>query len=208
MTEIRGIPVQAPGTYVLLEDVVAAIREYAQAQDDPNAGALVHDLATWLDGGLPETHIASGQSPPSEPEVQEILDQKFQWYPGNVMGPVEPEVHGAEIDDVTEGVARVEIYPDNPDDPRPKWYARTVDTAGYIIKTTNGSFDQAWVIQNAEERFPGIPIHLLKHAGEDSKWQEDSTRGVFPSIGPPVRRMFAGVSAYERNEHGGGQVGP
>ena len=172
VTEIRGMPVVAAGTYVLLEDVVAAIREYAQAQDDPNAGALVHDLATWLDAGQPEPVAA-------------------------------PEVHGAEVDDVTEGVARVEIYPDNPDDPRPKWYARTVDTAGYIIKTTNGSFDQAWVISNAEERFPGVPIHLLKHAGEDSKWIEDSTRGVFPSVGPPIRRMYAGIG-LERNEQGGG----
>jgi len=181
MTEIRGIPVQAPGTYVLLEDVVAAVREYAQAQDDPNAGALVHDLATWLDGGLPPH--PHEQSPPSQPEV-----------------------HGAEIDDVTEGVARVEIYPDNPDDPRPKWYARTVDTGGYILKTTNGSFDQEWVIKNAEERFLGIQIYLLNHAGEDSKWKEDSTRGTFPSVGPPVRRMFAGVSTYERNEQGGGGI--
>jgi len=192
MTEIRGIPVVATGTYVLLEDVVAAIREYAQAQDDPNAGALVHDLASWLDAGRPdELELAASQATSVE-EAESIK--------------AAAEVHGAEHDDVTEGVARVEIYPDNPDDPRPKWYARTVDTAGYIIKTTNGSFDQAWVIQNAEERFPGIPIHLLKHAGEDSKWIEDSTRGVFPSIGPPVRRMFAGVSTYERNEQGGGGV--
>ena len=107
---------------------------------------------------------------------------------------------------MTEGVARVEIYPDNPDDPRPKWYARTVDTGGYILKTTNGSFDQEWVIRNAEERFPGIPVYLLNHAGEDSKWKEDSTRGTFPSVGPPVRRMFAGVSTYERNEQGGGGI--
>jgi len=184
MTEIRGIPVTAPGTYVLLEDVVAAIREYAQAQDDPNAGALIHDLASWLDGGVPEAPESTSF------QVQDEMN----------------EVHGAEHDDVTEGVARVEIYPDNPDDPRPKWYARTVDTSGYIIKTTNGSFDQSWVIQNAEERFPGIPVHVLRHAGEDSKWIEDSTRGVFPSMGPPIRRMYSGVP-QERNPHGGSRVG-
>ena len=165
MTDIRGLQVMEVGTYVLMADVVTAIREYAQAQDDPNAGALLHDLATWLDGGLP-----AAEEPPSEPEV-----------------------HGAEVDDVTEGVARVEIYPDPPDDPRPKWYARTIDTGGYILKVTNGSFDQEWVIQNAQERFPDVEIFLLRNAGEDSKWTEDSTRGVFPSKGPPVRRLFAGA---------------
>jgi len=180
VSDIKGLIVPEAGTYVLMADVVAVIREYAQAQDDPNAGALVHDLATWLDGGVPA------------PTVETL--------------PSEPEIHGAEIDDVTEGVERVEIYPDNPDDPRPRWHARTIDTSGYIIKTTAGSFDQAWVIQNAEERFPGVSIHLLKHAGEDSKWTEDSTRGVFPSIGPPIRRMYAGVP-LERNERGGSRVG-
>ena len=181
MSDIQGFVVPAPGTYVLMGDVVAAIREYAQSLDDPNAGALVHDLATWLDGGLP---VGSEETPPSEPEV-----------------------FGAEPDDVTEGVARVEIFPDNPDDPRPRWHARTVDTGGYVLKTTNGSFDQAWVIQNAQERFPGVEVFVLRHAGEDSKWQEDSTRGVFPSMGPPVRRLWAGVSTYERAEQGGHRVG-
>jgi len=178
MTDIRGLQVQEVGTYVLMADVVQAIREYAQSLDDPNAGGLIHDLATWLDGGLP-----------AQEEAHDAV--------------IEQEVYGAEPDDVSEGVARVEIFPDNPDDPRPRWHARSVDTGGYILKTTAGSFDQEWVIKNAQERWPGIEVHLLKHAGEDSKWIEDSTRGVFPSIGPPVRRLFAGVSTYERAEQGG-----
>jgi len=190
VTEIRGFPVVAAGTYVLMEDVVAAIREYAQAQDDPNDGALIHDLATWMDAGLPH--------PQSYPETM-----GHEPITAAVAGT---EIHGAEIDDVTEGVARVEIFPDNPDDPRPRWHARTVDTSGYIIKTTAGSFDQAWVIENAQERFPGIEVFVLRHAGEDSKWTEDATRGVFPSMGPPIRRMYAGVP-LERNERGGSQVG-
>jgi hypothetical protein len=108
-----------------------------------------------------------------------------------------PEVavpYGAEEDDVSEGVERIEVYPDPPEDPRPKWYARSIDTSGFILKTTGGSFDQEWVIQNASERWPDIPIHMLKSAGEDSKWVEDGTRGVFPSKGPPIRRLWAGVS--------------
>jgi len=183
MTDIRGLQVQEAGTYVLMADVVTAIREYAQALDDPNAGALIHDLATWLDGGLPNEDALPVAV--SEPRTNET------------------EVFGSEPDDVTEGVARVEIFPDNPDDPRPRWHARTVDTGGYILKTTAGSFDQEWVIQNAQERFPGVEVFVLRHAGEDSKWTEDATRGVFPSMGPPMRRLWAGVSTYERAEQGG-----
>ncbi len=161
MTEIRGMEVAASGTYVLLEDVVTVIHEYAQSLDDPTAGAAIHALASWL---------VSGEMPVEASEV-----------------------YGAESDDVTEGVARVEIYPDPPEDPRPKWYARTIDTSGFILKVTNGSFDQEWVIQNAQERFPGVEIFLLKNAGEDSKWTEDKERGVFPSYGPPIRRLWAGA---------------
>jgi len=171
-TQIRGFQVQIGGTYVLMDDVLTAIRAYAQSLDDPDAGALVHDLANWLSAG--------GELPEIREEVQEDL-------------PLAVEVHGAEVDDITLDVARVEIYPDPPEDPRPKWYARSIDTGGFTLKTTNGSFDFEWVVKNAEERWPGIPIHLLKNAGEDSKWVEDSTRGVFPSKGPPVRRLWAGV---------------
>jgi hypothetical protein len=169
--QIRGFQVGIGGTYVLMDDVVTVLRAYAQSLDDPAAGAAVHDAVSWLQAGaeaLPET--------PSEPPA-----------------PPPREVHGAEADDVTPDVARIEVYPDPPDDPRPKWYARSIDTSGFILKTTAGSFDQEWVISNAQERWPGIDVHLLKNAGEDSKWTEDSTRGVFPSKGPPVRRLFAGA---------------
>jgi len=167
--QIRGFQVQIGGTYVLMDDVVTAIRMYAQSLEDPNAAALVHDLATWLTSGTPDL-------PEAVPEPVQASQ----------------EVYGAESDDVTPDVDRIEVFPDPPDDPRPKWYARSIDTGGFILKTTNGSFDYEWVVKNASERWPGIPIHLLKSAGEDSKWVEDSTRGVFPSKGPPVRRLWAG----------------
>jgi len=166
MSEIRGFQVEA-GMYVLRDDVVASIREYAQSLEDPNAGALIHELASWLSG---EETLGTEETP--------------QTY----------EVHGAEEDDITLDVARIEIFPDPPDDPRPKWYARSVDTGGYIMKTTGGSFDFEWVVKNAEERWPGISLHLLQNAGEDSKWVEDRERGAFPSVGPPVRRLWAGVT--------------
>jgi hypothetical protein len=174
MTEIQGFQVQTSGTYVLLADVVAALRAYAQSLEDPNDGAAVHGAVGWLEAG------AALQQELPVPEVRE-------------------PPHGAEPDDVTEGVDRVEIYPDPPDDPRPKWYARTIDTGGFIIKVTDGSYDQDFVISNAEARFPGIPLLLLKHAGEDSKWKEDATRGVFPSVGPSPRRLWGGIPAEDRS---------
>lgn len=171
-TPIRGFQTQIAGTYVLFDDVITAIRQYAQSFDDPEAGALIHELANWL---------SSGEAVPEPaPELEVVAEE--QPY----------EVYGSEPDDVSPGVERIEVFPDPPDDPRPKWYARSVDTGGFILKTTGGSFDQEWVIRNAEERWPGIPIHLLKSAGDDSKWTEDGTRGVFPSKGPPVRRLWTG----------------
>ncbi len=166
-TQIQGFSVPTEGTYVLLDDVVSAIRAYAQSLEDPNAGGLIHDLATWLDGG-------------SDPEVEEPVTEASVPY-------------GAEDLDTSRDIERVEVYPDPPEDPRPKWYARSIDTGGYILQTTKGSYDQEWVISNAQERWPEKQIYLLKSAGEDSKWVEDSTRGVFPSKGPPVRRLFAGA---------------
>ena len=174
-TQIQGFQVEMPGTYVLISDVVAALRAYAQSLEDPNDGAAVHGAVGWLEAGAaPQAHVP----------VPEIAEPPY----------------GAEADDVSEGVDRVEVYPDPPDDPRPKWYARTVDTSGYIIKVTDGSYDQSFVITNAEQRFPGIPILLLKHAGEDSKWTEDATRGAFPSIGPPVRRLWHGIPQEDRTQ--------
>lgn len=180
--QIRGFQVGIGGTYVLMDDVVTALRGYAQSLEEPDAGALIHEVATWL---------SSGAELPQVPHEDSVDALGFTPRTHAVAGT---EVHGAEVDDVTPDVDRIEIFPDPPDDPRAKWYARSIDTSGFILKTTNGSFDFEWVMKNAEERWPGIPLHLLKSAGEDSKWIEDSTRGVFPSKGPPIRRLWAGVT--------------
>lgn len=172
--QIRGFQVAIGGTYVLMDDVVTALRAYAQSLTSPDAGAVVHELASWLAQGAPEIEEAL----PDDPMEVELA---------------EAQVYGAEPLDESSDIERIEIYPDPPDDPRPKWYARSVDTGGYIVQTTGGSFDQDWVIQNASERWPGKGIFLLSHAGGDSKWEEDRERGVFPSKGPPVRRLWAGA---------------
>jgi hypothetical protein len=174
-TEIQGFDVHAAGTYVLLVDVIQALRAYAQSLVDPNDGAAVHGAVGWLEAG--STQQAEGALP-----------------------EIAPAPYGAEADDVTPDVDRIEIYPEPPDDPRPKWFARSIDTGGYIMKVTDGSYDQSFVISNAEARFPGIPILLLKHAGEDSKWTEDGTRGVFPSVGPSPRRLWQGIPDEDRSQ--------
>jgi hypothetical protein len=180
--QMRGFSIPIRGTYVLIDDVIVAIRSFAQSLDDPELGAFAHEIANWISGGIPPEVDSSphvGVAPQPLEQIGEAGDT--------------PEVFGAEDGDDSPDVDRVEIYPDPPDDPRPKWYARSIDTGGYIIKVTNGSFDQEWVIQNAQERWPGKSIHLLKNAGDDSKWIEDGTRGVFPSQGPPIRRLWAGA---------------
>lgn len=199
MTELRGFSLTEIGTYVLMDDVVSAIREYAQSLEDPEAGALIHEVAFWL---------SAGESPPNLqvvdalPLAVETTGEDFicvecgHTHYRDSHCPVCQHEHsveppfGAEALDESRDIGRVEIYPDPPEDPRPKWYARSIDTGGYVMQITNGSFDMDWVIRNAEERWPGKEIHLLKNAAEDSKWTEDSTRGVFPSKGPPVRRLW------------------
>lgn len=189
--QIRGFQVAIGGTYVLMDDVVTALRGYAQSLDDPDAGALIHEVASWLQAGSDGSSLASSEV---EPEGVEDQIRGLEARPSQaVKKPAYELPYGSESLDKSLDIERVEIYPDPPEDPRPKWYARSIDTGGFIVQTTGGSFDQAWVIQNASERWPGKDVHLLRNAGEDSKWIEDGTRGVFPSKGPPVRRLWAGA---------------
>jgi len=183
--QIRGFQVAIGGTYVLMDDVVTALRAYAQSVEDPDHAGIVHEVASWLQAGadqsaIPQAYKSGIDALGFEPQTRTLA------------GTQEPP-YGAEPLDQSLDIERIEVYPDPPEDPRPKWYTRSIDTGGYVMQTTGGSFDYEWVVKNAEERWPGKPIHLLKNAGADSKWTEDSTRGVFPSKGPPVRRLWAGA---------------
>ena len=184
--QIRGVQVSIGGTYVLMDDVVTALRGFAQSMEvsEAVAASAVHEAATWLQQGADQSALPSYESAVEAVGHSPITDA--------VRGGPEPP-YGQEPLDESPDIGRVEIYPDPPEDPNPKWYARSVDTGGYILQVTSGSYDQEWVIQNAQERWPGKDIYLLRNAGEDSKWEEDRNRGVFPSKGPPVRRLFAGA---------------
>jgi len=152
---VRGFQVNIGGTYVLLDDIVSIIRDYAQSLEDPDAGALVHEIASWLASGTPPLNTP-------EPEVVEV----------------DPEARFRDTDpgDMTPDVDRVEVFPDD----EGKWYARSVDTGGNIMKTTHGSFDKEYVLKNAENRWPGKPIHEIANAMEDSMWKERGRMGPSP----------------------------
>ncbi len=153
----------ATGTYVLLADVVASVREYAQSLDDPHSGGVIHELATWLGGGQDAR------------EVVEVASEE---------AASDAEVY------------RVELYPDPPDDPKPKWYARSVDSEGNILYTSSGSFDYDYVHKEASELWPDKQIYQLQRWADDSVFVENQERKAYPTAAPmrervSPKRMFA-----------------
>lgn len=149
--------------YVMLDDVVTAIREYAQSLTDPSAGAAIHELASWLDAS--SMPAATAGISVSETEIPEEL--------AAALGQVD----------------RVELYPDPPDDPKPKWYARSVDHEGTILWTTNGSFDYEYVHKEASERWPGKTIHQLRRWADDSVFTENQEKNAYPTAAPMRERV-------------------
>jgi len=156
-TPIRGFRTEIAGVYVLLDDVVTTLREFAQSLTDPEQGALIHEVATWLVSGERPTQYES------VPETEE--------FPPAVEPP-----YGAESDDVTPDVARVELFPREESAGRRKWFARSIDTAGNVMKVTHGSFDKPFVEQNARDRWPDIPIHEVQDENESSMVKERGRR--------------------------------
>lgn len=154
----------------MLDDVVASIREYAQALDDPNAGAAIHELASWLGASdMPAATAGITTVPHSEEDLQAAQDL---------------------------AVYRVELYPDPPDDLKPKWYARSVDSEGNILFTTSGAFDYEYVHHSASERWPGKPIFQLRRWADDSVFMENMERNTNQTAAPlrdrvSPKRMFA-----------------
>lgn len=152
--------------YVMLDDVVATIREYAQSLDDANAGAAIHELASWLSGSSMPAAVAG-------------------------IEPV-PDTDPFDLD----SVYRVELYPHPPDDPKPKWYARSVDEEGNILWTSNGAFDYEYIHKAATERWPGKPIYQGYGWAYDSVFLEKQEKKAFPTAAPvrervSPKRMFA-----------------
>jgi hypothetical protein len=154
-TPIRGFQVTIGGTYVLLDDVVTVLREYAQSLGAIPEREIIHEVATWLQ---------SGELP--LPEQQPVQDPAPS--PPQTFTPLDPEL----------GVDRVEIYPDDPLALKPRWIARACSAEGDILYVTNGSIDQEYVIADAQQRWPGCDVHLLTEAGQDTVWEERDPGGI------------------------------
>jgi hypothetical protein len=92
----------------------------------------------------------------------------------------QPEITSTVVDEYPEpdpNVDRVEVYPDDPENPRPRWIARACSDQGDILYTTAGSFDQDYVIRDAEQRW-GAPVHLVADAMVDTVWEENDPGGI------------------------------
>jgi hypothetical protein len=148
--EIRGFAVTIGGTYVLLDDIVTALREYAHALSEAEQAALIHEVATWLQAG--------DRRLPEREEIPPV---------GN--GAVNPS-------ELTPDVERVEIFPVETARGR-RWHARSIDTSGNVMKATAGSFDKTYVERDARDRWPNTPLYELQDENERSMTKERGKRG-------------------------------
>ena len=160
MPELRGFEASAPGTYVLLEDVIATIREYAQSLDDPNSGAAIHELASWFAAGQDPRNVTAE-------EPQDVVASEQEHDPA---------------------ANRIELYPE--ETPRGiRWYARSVDAEGTILRTTAGSFDYDYVYKDAGERWPDLKIYQVNEWSDDSVFMEQQEKMASPTSGPLRERI-------------------
>ena len=141
--QLRAIGVQEPGTYILFEDILDAIRSFALSVDNFKKQQGVHELIMWLEG------TGAG-----------FVEENEQIPQGIVFSTKESLALGADAE-------RIELYPDADK----KWHARLIDHSGQIIGDINsGSFDQQWVEKDAAEQYPDLIIHQMESEDEDSTW--------------------------------------
>lgn len=170
---VRGFPVTITGTYVLLDDVVTVIREYAQSLADADDGALVHELATWLQSGEPPAEASTDAVGEGIERITELVADSFR------VGPID----------------RIEIYPDDPMAMKPHWVGRACSSDGDIMDIGRGSFDQEEAIDEARRNWGDLPVHVVTEAGVDTIWEERDPGGLRSSSSghrrPSPKRMFA-----------------
>lgn len=148
MNELQGIMIERAGAYLHIEDAVLYLREIAEQYDqagNPSASLALRAVAdAW-----------SGEEPaPNQEEAAPVIS----------LVTADP---GADV-------YLVEVFPDNPEEPRPRWHARTVDNQGRILTTTNGSFDQNYVVKDAKDRWPGVEVLLVPDQNYDSVWEQQT----------------------------------
>ena len=150
--QLRAIGVQEPGTYILFEDFMDAIRSFALSVDNFKKQQGVHELIMWLEGTASEFG-KNEETFDVDNFSKAVLKDKL------------------EVD-----AERIELYPDADK----KWHARTIDSNGHIIGDINdGSFDREWVEKDAAMQYPDLIIHQMESEDEDSTWNR---KGPSPRI--------------------------
>jgi hypothetical protein len=139
--QLRAIAAPEPGTYILFEDMLDAIRSFALSVDTFKKQQGIHELLQWLE--------ATGDA------FYEGVEEE-----GQEAVPVKRFKTRADAE-------RIELYPDGDR----KWHARLVDHDGNDIGEANGgSFDRDWVEKDASAQYPDLIIHQMEGEDEDSNW--------------------------------------
>ena len=102
--QLRAIGVQEPGTYILFEDMLAAIESFALSVDSFSKQRGIHELLTWLEGSggqffeeeeaeeKPVGRIFKTKADPERIELYPDADRKWHArlidHDGNIIGEV------------------------------------------------------------------------------------------------------------------------
>lgn len=174
--QLEAIYLSRPGVYLPLEGAIAYLHAAADEWDrdgNPSGALALRAVADAWTQALPETPVApvtetptsNGEAAPESNGGEIVPDQHLQIPPeGLIVSVTDPY--------------RIEIFPDDPEAPRPRWHARSVDDMGRILFVTGGSFDQQYVEQDARERWPGKDIFYIADASVDTVWEEQAPTGV------------------------------
>jgi len=172
---IRGLPVEAPGMYLLAQDVTAMLRRMAETfpGDDERAALL---LAAQL---IDESVGIDFQAPLGPPPPDLAPESNME------LGYPEPQHEPAP------GVARIEIFPNEDGN---YWFARPVDDGGNIIRQPPvEGIRRDQVEHDACLRWPGVEVYELPDAMGDSLWDEQHSLVAFNGRRRPShRRLFQG----------------
>jgi hypothetical protein len=138
--QLRAIGVQEPGTYILFEDIMDAIRSFALSVDSFKKQQGVHELIMWLEG--------TGAGFAEEEQTQ----------PGRIF----PTKESVEVE-----AERIELYPDADKKWHARLIDHNGLIIGSV---NGGSFDREWVETDAASQYPNLTIHQMEEESDDSTW--------------------------------------
>lgn len=175
--------VEAPGTYLLTDDVSAWLARFAERFHGEGRLALL-DAARAFAPAAPEPDVeeppaeqeqppaASPAPVPGPPPLDMSTDFPGTSGRGDTITVAPATIPAAPVADPQAFVpARVEVYPD---ETGRYWYARPVDASGRILGEPLSQVNHDGVIGDANRTWPGAPIHEVPDALTDSIWQESN----------------------------------